>query len=104
MPKPAYTLALFLIALLIPVSNAHAQSRGPLDDPYWAAKLTFGFGGSATSSFEANGTTFSADRSLEVSFGAAGQYLHPLHQYFSLGGLFGIQTWRSTADGAMARK
>jgi hypothetical protein len=100
--KPAYTLALLLTAVTVPLadaSNAHAQTRGALEDPYIAAKLTFGFGGSATSTLEGRVATVEANRSLQVSFGAAAQYLYPLHDYFSVGGLFGIQTWRSTADG-----
>lgn len=103
MPKPAYILAVVLAALA-PVAGASAQSEQwsssrALVDPYFAAKLTLGFGGSATSSFERGSTTFSSDQSLAVSFGVAGQYLYPLHDYFSLGGMLGVQTWRSTGEG-----
>jgi hypothetical protein len=102
MPKPAYTLALLLAALAVSLtgpSQAHAQRASALDDPYIAAKLTLGFGGSATASAEGPLGTASVDRSLGTSFGIAGQYLYPLHEYFAIGGLFGLQSWRSTADG-----
>jgi hypothetical protein len=106
MPKPAYILALLLAALTVPLvgpSSAHAQTRGALEDPYLAAKLTLGFGGSATSTLEGRVATVEYSRSLQVSVGAAAQYLYPLHDYFSVGGLFGIQTWRSTAEGGGGR-
>jgi hypothetical protein len=103
MPKPAYTLSLLLAALAVTItgpSQAHAQRASALDEPYIAAKLTLGFGGSATTSYTGPlGTTTERDRNLQVAVGVAGQYVYPLHEYFSVGGLFGIQTWRSTADG-----
>ena len=98
MPKTAYILAFAMAALVAPISSASAQQTA-LIDPYFAAKLTLGFGGSASTSVEANGTTYSSDRSLQASVGVAGQYLYPLHDFFSVGGMLGIQTWRSTADG-----
>lgn len=99
MPKPAYTLALLLTALTVSLtgpSRAHADS---LDEPYIAAKLTLGFGGDATTTYEGNLGRVERDQSLQASFGLAGQYLYPLHEYFSVGGLLGFQSWRSTADG-----
>lgn len=102
MPKPAYTRTLLLAALAISLAGparAHAQRATALDEPYIAAKLTLGLGGSATTTYEGRLGRVEADRSLEVSFGVAGQYLYPLHEYFSVGGLLGIQSWRSTADG-----
>jgi len=102
MPKPAYTLALLVAALAVALtgpSRAHAQRATALDEPYIAAKLTLGFGGSATTTYESRVGRIEADQSLEASFGLAGQYLYPLHQYFSVGGLLGFQSWRSTADG-----
>lgn len=102
MPKPAYIFALLLAALAVSLtgpSHAHAQRASALDDPYIAAKLTLGLGGSVTASTEGRLGTASVDRSLGTSFGIAGQYLYPLHEYFAIGGLFGLQSWRSTADG-----
>ena len=102
MPKPAYILALVLAALTVSLSgpsHVQAQRASALDDPYIAAKLTLGFGGEATASAEGPLGTASVSRSLGASFGIAGQYVYPLHQYFALGGLFGLQSWRSTADG-----
>ncbi|HET8935932.1 MAG TPA: hypothetical protein VFN67_20935 [Polyangiales bacterium] len=87
-----------MAALVAPISSASAQQTA-LIDPYFAAKLTLGIGGSATSSFESGSRTYSEDTSLQVSVGVAGQYLYPLHEYFSLGGMLGIQTWRSTGEG-----
>jgi hypothetical protein len=98
MPKTAYILAVVLAALSAPVASVSAQQTA-LIDPYFAAKLTLGIGGTATSSYENNSQTFSRDQSLQVSVGVAGQYLYPLHDYFSVGGMLGIQTWRSTSDG-----
>lgn len=105
MSKPAYTLALVLAALALGPARTHAQLAGALDDPYIAAKLTLGFGGEVTASSDGdNGsTTVSRDQDLGVSFGIAGQYIHPLHSYFAIGGLFGLQSWRSTADGEGGR-
>jgi hypothetical protein len=98
MLKPAYILALLFAASALGPSAAHAQ-RGPLDDPYIAAKLTLGFGGTATSTRDAFNATISTDRSLQAAFGLAGQYVYPLHDYFAVGGLFGFHSWRSTSDG-----
>jgi hypothetical protein len=103
MPKPAYTLALLLTALAIPLADparADAQRAGTLDEPYIAAKLTLGFGGSATMSWDPPLVAEqSASQNVGVAFGLAGQYLYPLHDYFSIGGLLGVQSWRSTGDG-----
>jgi hypothetical protein len=106
MPKPAYTLAVLLAALAVSLtgpSHAHAQRASALDEPYIAAKLTLGFGGSVTSTYESRLGRLEADRSLGASFGIAGQYLYPLHQYFAVGGLLGIQSWRSSGDGDAGR-
>lgn len=98
MTNRAFALPLLLASLTLVATSAdtaHAQ----LADPYVAAKVTLGLGGSAKASVESNGTTASREQDLEVSFGLAGQYVYPLHDYFSLGGMLGLQSWRSTADG-----
>lgn len=92
---------LCLVALATP---AHAQE---LDDPYFGVALTLGFAGeaelesaSATAenlgiTFEGDGETAEAD--MEVSFGGALQYVHPLHRHFALGARLGALSWRSDA-------
>ena len=51
---------------------AEAQrDRGPLDAPYFAAKLLLGLGGEV----ELEG----ADDDLLMSYGAGLEYMHPLH-------------------------
>ena len=100
--KTAYTLAVLLAAFAASMTgptHVHAQRAGTLDDPYIAAKLTLGFGGSATTTYEGRLGRVEADRSLKPSFGLAGQYLYPLHDYFSVGGMLGFQSWRSNSDG-----
>jgi hypothetical protein len=106
MPKSAYIFALVLAASTVSLagpSSAHAQRATDLDEPYIAAKLTLGFGGSVTSTYEGRLGRVETDRDLQVSFGLAGQYIYPLHQYFAVGGLFGFQTWRSTGNGDAGR-
>ena len=96
------SLLAFALAALAPLSfahTAHAQQHSKLDDPYIAAKLQLGFGGSATSSVDTSSGTTSTDRSLQASLGLAGQYTYPLHPYFALGGSLGFLSWRSTSDG-----
>jgi hypothetical protein len=107
MPKSAYTIA--LVAALAAVaawgssSSAHAQSSRTFVDPYLAAKVTLGLGGSVDASAKTNSGEISQTQDLTVSFGVGAQYLYPLHEYFSLGGLLDFQSWRSTSDGGGGR-
>jgi hypothetical protein len=103
MPKRAYPIAVALAALtlyLAPASRTQAQSsHDKLAAPYLAGKFELGLGGSVTSSVEQGNTTSSRDQDLKVSFGLGAQYLYPLHDYFSLGGMLDFQAWRSTGGG-----
>jgi len=99
MSKRLSLLVLAAAALLPPFlsQSAHAQRRDRLDDPYIAAKLQLGLGGSAEFSVSREGRTVAQESDIGVSFGAAGQYVHPLHKYFALGGALGFLTWQSSA-------
>jgi hypothetical protein len=106
MPKTAYViaLALALAAWTASSSSARAQSQNTFVDPYLAAKITLGLGGSVKVSGTTNGgSEASQSQDLTVSFGAGAQYLFPLHEYFSLGGLLQFQSWRSSANGGGGR-
>ena len=105
MPKTAYAIAL-LTALVwgSPLSSAHAQSQRTFVDPYLAAKITLGLGGSVGVTGETNsGEEVTNSENLTVSFGVGAQYLYPLHEYFSLGGLLQFQSWRSADNGGGGR-
>lgn len=105
MPKPAYALALVTVLAVwgSASSSAHAQSRRTFVDPYLAAKITLGLGGSVDVSGESAAGTYTNTEDLTVSFGVGAQYLYPLHEYFSLGGMLDFQSWRSTSDGGGGR-
>lgn len=105
MPKTAYVIAvaLALVGLSVSPAATQAQSRRAFVDPYLAAKITLGLGGSVTASSDTNGGEVSQEDDLSVSFGLGAQYLFPLHDYFSLGGLLQFQSWRSTSDGGGGR-
>lgn len=85
---------------------ATAQERPRVesrDDPYFLVKLMLGLGGSVTGSNPTVGgiTTggVSGSANLDPTFGGGLQYMHPLHRYFALGGVFALQSWRSSAGG-----
>ena len=97
------SLLAFAVAALLPLSlaqSARAQEHTQLDDPYIAAKLQLGLGGSVDSSVSSSSRTVSQSSDLGVSFGLAGQYVHPLHKYFALGGALGFLSWRSSSGGS----
>jgi hypothetical protein len=89
-----------LLALgALPAQAQESQSR---DDPYFALKLMLGLAGSASggASINVNGATLNgangaANDNLRPTFGGGVQYMHPLHRYFALGGVFAIQSWQS---------
>lgn len=102
MPRRPSLLA-FAVATLLPLSLAHsarAQQHTKLDDPYIAAKLQLGLGGSVDSTVTSNDRSVSQSSDLSVSFGLAGQYVYPLHPYFALGGALGFLSWRSSSGGS----
>jgi hypothetical protein len=86
-------------ALLTHAGTGHAEPRytTKLDDPYFAAKLLLGFGGSASAAVSNGTVSVSRDSSLGVSFGLGAQYVVPLHEYFSLGGTLDFLSWQSAA-------
>ena len=98
MPKTAYAIALAAVLAALAPSFAHAQSQRAFVDPYLAAKITLGLGGSVTASGETAAGSYENSEDLTVSFGVGAQYLYPLHEYFSLGGMLDFQSWRSTAE------
>jgi Outer membrane protein beta-barrel domain len=75
-------------------NSAHAH-QSPLDDSYFAAKLSLGFGGKGSAHASTPIGSWSAESDLEPSFGAGLQYMVPLHRYFALGGLLGFSSWQS---------
>jgi hypothetical protein len=97
MASRVYTLAALTLFLCAFASPSLAEPSHAFDDNYVAAKLMLGFGGSSSASKTVLGTEVEGDSDLGVSFGVAGQYMVPLHEYFALGGMLGITSWRSSA-------
>jgi hypothetical protein len=94
------TLALACSATVAVLANTAHADRGAyyrLDDPYLAAKVTLGIGGSVSATTDTPGDDATSTSDLEPSFGVAVQYMAPLHRYFTLGGLLGVSTWQSKA-------
>jgi len=91
-----------LVCLLVSTTAA-AQQTESRDDPYGLVKLLLGVAGSVSSSggsanvggVTATSTGTSASDDLRLTFGGGAQYMHPLHRYFVLGGLFSVQSWQS---------
>jgi len=81
-------------------SSALAQDLKNEDDGHFAAKLMLGFGGEAEVEvddiagfeFDAGGQT-----DMEMTYGVGLSYMHPLHEYFALGGQLALLSW--TTDG-----
>lgn len=67
----------------------------PLDEGYFAPKLMLGVGGKVEVEASVAGFNGSVDDDLELSYGGGLQYVHPLHEYFALGGLVGLRSWTS---------
>lgn len=91
---------LFALTLLLCASFASptlAEPSDAFDNNYIAAKLMLGFGGSASAEANVLGGSTERSSALGVSFGVAGQYMVPLHDYFALGGMLGVMSWRSNA-------
>ena len=79
------TLTLALAASVAIANTANAQDRN-FDQPYIGVKAALGFGGVDTTP---EGSNVSYASGLSPSFGLAGQYVYPLHEYFALGGMSG---------------
>jgi hypothetical protein len=97
MTKVTFVLACALACATL-THSAHAQHRNPLDDPYWGVKLQLGLGSEASRTLSDVIPRFDVreEANLDVSFGVAGQYVHPLHKYFAIGGQVGLLTWASS--------
>jgi hypothetical protein len=94
--------AVWVAVLALWALPARAQEPQPRDDPYFALKLMLGLGGSTSrgANINVNGATLNgvngaASDNLRPTFGGGVQYMHPLHRYFALGGVFAIQSWQS---------
>lgn len=112
---PVWLSVSFGLCVLQQVSLAHAQDdsspTAALDSAYFAVKPMLGVGGtmstggSATAGVNLNSinigggvaVTGSGSDKLRLSYGGGAQYMHPLHRYFALGGLFAAQSWQSRA-------
>src|SRR5687767_9617205 len=81
------SIASFLVCATSVSSTALAQNLETTDDGYLAAKLMLGFGGEAKlETEEIAGVDASIDADMELSYGLGVAYMHPLHDYFALGG------------------
>jgi hypothetical protein len=84
-----------------------------LADPYLGVELMLGFAGDMDVGTDAvnvggiGGVNVSAegstDFSPEVGIGGGVIYMHPLMQYFALGGRLAVQSWRSNSDTSTGR-
>jgi hypothetical protein len=90
-----------------------AQDSATLDHNYFGLKLTLGVGGTRTvqsgsvsvGALNVNvSDTVKRKDNLLVSYGAAGQYMIPLHRFFALGGLVGIMSWKSSSASSDASR
>ncbi|MEY4577897.1 MAG: hypothetical protein RL701_2600 [Pseudomonadota bacterium] len=101
MTKVTFVLACALACAALLPQSAHAQSRAPLDDPYWGVKLQLGLGSEVSRTLADIIPGFDAreNANLDVSIGVAGQYVHPLHKYFAIGGQVGLLSWASSDIG-----
>jgi hypothetical protein len=85
---------LCLVCALSASSSAFAQDLQNSDDGYLAPKLVLGFGGEAEVDPEGPG---SVEDDLELTYGLGLAYMHPLHQYFALGGQVIVASWQTEA-------
>jgi hypothetical protein len=79
-----------------------SQDKSSMDEGYFAAKLMLGFAGTVGATNNnvagANVSASSSDK-LRPTFGGGAQYMHPLHRYFVLGGLFAGHSWQNRNGG-----
>lgn len=88
----ALTVFLFGCALAVS-STAFAQDLENSDDGYLAAKVMLGLGGKAELETETNIGGFRGSDDMEIGYGLGVAYMHPLHQYFALGGQLALFSW-----------
>jgi hypothetical protein len=79
-------------------SSAFAQDLKNEDGGHFAAKLMLGFGGEAEVEVDdIAGFEFGGQTDMEMTYGLGLAYMHPLHEYFALGGQLALLSW--TTDG-----
>lgn len=86
-----------VLALFAITGSAHADDLG---DPYLGVELMLGFAGDMEVEVSEGA---SIDFTPDVAFGGGVIYMHPLLQYFALGGRFAVLSWRSDSDGPGSR-
>jgi hypothetical protein len=79
----------------VPAGVAEAQQARAQDEGYVAIELLLGLGGEAGVETTVAGVTVDAEGDLELSFGGALSYMHPLHRYFVLGVQLGVLSWEA---------
>jgi opacity protein-like surface antigen len=96
-------IAMSLVCLIATASTASAEDMRNEIDGYFFAKLLTGFGGEGELDADGLGGEFEGD--LEFSYGLGAGYMHPLHEYFALGGQLSLLSWQSEAgeDGDLDR-
>jgi hypothetical protein len=106
-------LSLGLVVIALWTVAATCVRADDLADPYLGVELMLGFAGDMDVGTDgvnlggAGGIDVSPggsyDFSPQVGIGGGVIYMHPLMQYFALGGRFAVQSWRSTSDTSTGR-
>lgn len=95
-----FAVTLTLLTSLSSAGLCRAQENHNFDKPYTGVKASLGFGSLSTSTEVGNVTVTPDDCcSLSPSFGLAGQYVYPIIPFFAVGGMLGVTSWRSSAEG-----
>ena len=96
-----------ILGVLAIAAPAHADD---LSDPYAAITLNLGLAGDAdlhTDGIRIAGLSLaagaSADFAPQVSIGGGILYMHPIIDFFSLGGRFSVLSWRTDSEGSGSR-
>lgn len=86
-------IALVLGCALALSSTVAAQDLDDTDDGHLAVKLMLGLGGEATLDVENDLGLVNPDDDMELGYGLGVAYMHPLHEYFALGGQLAVFSW-----------
>jgi hypothetical protein len=89
-PHAGWSAALLASCCALGTAPASAQENS-LERSYFAAKLQLGVAGEVEVEIAAG----SGEDDLELTWGAAVQYMARLHKHFALGGLLGFASWQS---------
>jgi len=89
-------LGLFAFGLLAASPVRAERAEAAFDDRYAVVKLMLGLDGRVGTDPHAPG---SDSYRLNTSFGAAAEYNVPLHDFFSIGALLSVTSWRSSPGG-----